>query len=501
MNAIVGLTHILQRSSLDADQQERLTRIRESADHLLVLLNDVLDLSKVEAGKVKLEEIDFALVPLLQKLGTTVRERAEARGLELRLDLPAEVDLNLVGDPTRLSQALLNYLSNAVKFTEHGSIVLRCQPCPSEGDQVLLRFEVVDTGMGIDADTIARLFNAFEQADNSTTRHFGGTGLGLAITRHLARLMGGEAGVSSVPGGGSTFWFTARFGRSLSLPVAAGSATEEWMNAESLVRMRNAGRRILVCEDNRVNQEVARDLLESVGLQVAVAENGEEGLQMLAQERFDLVLMDMQMPVLDGLGATRRIRARSEWRDLPILAMTANAFPEDRNACLVAGMNDFVAKPVEPEALYACLNAWLPGGSALPVTASPDAPAAAVAEPVDLGLPLIPGLDAVAALAITRGNAQRLCRLLRIFHDGHCQDMERLGSLLKDGDMAAAERLVHSLKGASGSICLSAVYELAAAMNDRIRAGASAADIAADLPPLAVALDAACAAIGGLPSA
>jgi signal transduction histidine kinase/DNA-binding NarL/FixJ family response regulator len=500
MNAIVGLTHILQRSSLDADQQERLTRIRESADHLLVLINDVLDLSKVEAGKVKLEAIDFALLPLLQKLGATVRERAEAKGLELRLELPAEVDLNLVGDPTRLSQALLNYLGNAVKFTERGSVILRCLHCPAEGEQVLLRFEVADTGIGIDADTIDRLFTAFEQADNSTTRHFGGTGLGLAITRHLARLMGGETGVSSVPGEGSVFWFTARFGRSHSLPAAASAAMEEWLDAESVLRTRNSGRRILICEDNRVNQEVARDLLESVGLQVTVAENGEQGLQMLERERFDLVLMDMQMPVLDGLGATRRIRARAEWRDLPVLAMTANAFPEDRNACLAAGMNDFVAKPVEPDALYACLNAWLPGGSALPVTPLPATPPPAVDQSANAELLPIPGLDATAALAITRGNVQRLVRLLRIFYDGHVGDMDTLRLLLKGGDMAAVERLVHALKGASGSICLSAVYERAAAMNDRIRAGANAADIAADLPPLAAAFDAACAAIGELPA-
>ena len=502
MNAIVGLTHILQRSPLDAEQRERLTRIRESADHLLVLINDVLDLSKVEAGKVQLEALDFALLPLLHKLALAVRERAEAKGLELRLELPPEVDLNLVGDPTRLSQALLNYLSNAVKFTERGSVVLRCLRATTDGDQVMLRFEVTDTGIGIDADTIARLFNAFEQADNSTTRHFGGTGLGLAITRHLARLMGGDAGVTSEPGVGSVFWFTASFGRSLNLlPDSIGSTAAPWVDAESLLRSRNAGRRVLICEDNRVNQEVARDLLEAVGLRVVIAENGEEGLQMLEKEPFDLVLMDMQMPVLDGLGATRQIRARAEWGKLPIVAMTANAFPEDRNTCLAAGMNDFVAKPVEPEALYACLNAWLPAGGAQSALPSAAPAALAVGETSPAELPPIPGLDARAALAITRGNAQRLGRLLRIFRDGHAGDTDKLRTLLEAGDMTAAERLVHGLKGASGAICLGSVFEQAAAMNNRIRAGAGVSEISADLPSLAAALDAACAAIGELPSA
>jgi CheY-like chemotaxis protein len=280
----------------------------------------------------------------------------DARAQEKQLELVCEIatlPLNLVGDATRLQQALLNYLSNAIKFTDTGRVTLRVLLQQQTEADALLLFEVVDTGMGIPAPALERLFTPFEQADNTISRKHGGSGLGLAITRKLAQLMGGEAGAHSVPGIGSTFWFTARFAKGAMAPVLELPALDA--NAIDRLRTRYPGLRVLVAEDEPVNSEIASILLEDAGCLVQTAEDGVLALAMVAKNTFDLILMDMQMPGMDGLEATRHIRQMAHYRDVPIIAMTANAFVEDRERCIAAGMNAFVTKPVLPAILYTAM--------------------------------------------------------------------------------------------------------------------------------------------------
>ncbi|EHR69659.1 signal transduction histidine kinase [Burkholderiales bacterium JOSHI_001] len=354
MNAVIGLTHLLRRDNQDPVAAERLDKVQDAARHLLAVINDVLDLSKVEAGKMTLEATDFALETLLQQLDSMLGERARSKGLAFTLEA-AGVPPWLHGDPTRLTQALLNLLGNAIKFTEQGTVGLRVALLQRQDSQLLLRFEVHDSGPGIGAGQLPVLFEAFEQADSSTTRRYGGTGLGLAITRHLAHLMGGEAGVNSEPGQGSRFWITAWLGEGRPVP-AAPPALPVPAGAERAVAR---SVRALVAEDNAVNREVALELLAALGVPADLAENGREAVDMAAARAYDLILMDMQMPEMDGLQATRAIRQLAVHARTPIVAMTANAFAEDRAACLQAGMDDHIAKPVEVAELQRVLDRWL----------------------------------------------------------------------------------------------------------------------------------------------
>jgi hypothetical protein len=359
MNAIMGLTGMLLRHVDDEKLRAQLAKIDQASMHLLSVINDILDLSKIEAERMELAESPFRLGEVIENVTSLVGNRALDKGLELIVDRPPELDhITLLGDPLRLGQILLNFTGNAIKFTDHGSVTLRIRRQHDNEAMISLRFEVIDTGIGIAPEARQRLFTAFEQVDNSLTRKYGGTGLGLAISKRLIGLMHGEVGVDSEPGRGSTFWFTIRLRQSrqtIAIPASDSSTPKE-----QEIQREHAGTRVLLVEDEPINREVSLALLEEVMLAVDVAEDGQQALEMAGREQYALILMDVQMPRLNGLDATRAIRRLPGYADTPILAMTANAFDEDRRDCLAAGMNDHIGKPIAPETLFTALQRWLP---------------------------------------------------------------------------------------------------------------------------------------------
>jgi len=583
MNAILGMSHLALQTALDAQQRNYVLKVHRSAESLLGIINDILDFSKIEAGKLDLEAIDFRLADVLDDLANMVSPTAKDKGLELLFAEGADVPTDLIGDPLRLGQVLLNLATNAVKFSECGEVVISVAVQERQADSVVLRFGVRDTGMGMTDEQLQRLFKPFSQADASTSRRYGGSGLGLAICSHLVQLMGGSIGVESRPGFGSHFHFDARFGlqavrsaapalsedflrslrvlvvdddtsareilaamtRSFGMQVeeardgwdalrhatlaaaggarfdlvlvdwkmpgmdgvecarqlmsetepppavlmttalsredvmqrlaaeqvqvssvltkpvtpsnlldacalalgrAARPATRQALREESMKAHweRLRGARILLVEDNAINQELATELLGSAGIFVTVAADGQGALDLIARQRFDGVLMDCQMPVMDGYEATRRLRSHPQWRRLPVIAMTANAMVGDREKVLAAGMNDHIAKPINAELLFNTLSRWV--RPAQPSQADEDTAA-------DFGDTLagLEGIDAEAARENTAGKDQLLSRLLVMFRDRQRDFVLRFRQARADNH-AAATGLAHELAAAAATL-------------------------------------------------
>jgi signal transduction histidine kinase/DNA-binding response OmpR family regulator len=486
MNAILGMSYLALQSGLDAQQHNYIQKVHAAAESLLGIINDILDFSKIEAGKLDIESIAFNLADVMDSVVNVLALKAGEKSLALRLDLPPQVPTALLGDPSRLGQVLLNLGNNAVKFSERGEVVLSVRLVEHDATFTRLRFEVRDTGIGISAEQQQRMFQPFTQADASTSRRYGGTGLGLAISRHLVQLMGGTLAVESAPGHGSCFYFELRFGLALTEPVtrpaplAAAPAPAHALAApssrsaqRSVTRFghRNAlvGGRILLVEDNPINRELAADLLQRAGAIVSVAGDGREALEVLERERFDAVLMDCQMPVMDGYAATRVLRQRPALRALPVIAMTANAMVGDREAAIAAGMNDHIAKPIVVDEMFATLARWVQ--PAKPVDTRTDSARN------HTNLPQLHNIDMRCGLANTGGNRVLYQRVLQMFAQREADFAPRFRAARAAGDDDAQLRAAHDLKAVSAMLGMQALQEAATALERACRNRAAAADI------------------------
>jgi len=438
MNSIIGMAHLALKTVAEPRQRDYLQKIYHSGQHLLGLINDILDFSKIEAGKLELEELDFTLDTLLANISSQLGQSAAARGLNLAFEIRPGLAHQLRGDPLRLEQVLLNLTSNAIKFSENGQIVIRARPLEDGASHTLVRFEVQDSGIGMSEQQVAQLFHPFHQADPSTTRKYGGSGLGLVISKQLAELMGGAIGVDSEAGAGSTFWFSA----CLEKGVEVDANGADLVQAEVLDAILGAS--ILLVEDNIFSQQVGQELLEDAGASVCVANNGREAIDLLLKERFDCVLMDVQMPTMDGFETTRLIRAHPQLAGTLVIAMTANAGSEDKARCLEAGMDEFVTKPIAPQLLFTVLARWIAqrGG----VRVRPPAPTPALAPALESTLDL-------AALAQTFGHKPEKMRKFALMFQGAARDsIAEMRAALAQDDFLRVTELGHRTKSSARAV-------------------------------------------------
>jgi len=461
MNAVIGMTHLALENANDEKQRSYLKNIHTASATLLALINDILDFSKIEAGKLHIDAVNFYLADILSNSHNLVGLSAKEKGLDLVFDYPPDLP-PLFGDSLRLGQILLNLINNAVKFTEQGQIKVSAQVLNQSDRNIELLFEISDSGIGMNTEQQQKLFQAFSQADTSITRKYGGTGLGLAICKQLIEMMHGEIGVTSKPGEGSVFHFRICF----EIGNADGlmnTQTSQAIPAHALSALQ--GTDVLLVEDNEINQQVAEGLLSRVGIHVVIAQHGKQALQILQHEHFDAVLMDMQMPIMDGLEATQLIRTNSKLQDLPIIAMTANAMQEDRNKCLQAGMNDHVSKPVDPDVLYATLMRWIkvsPRHNTGNIHPKPS-PLPNPPTPVEtLNAAAITGIDTHDGLVRVAGNQQLYQDILYKFHDSQASVLDNIKAALAAKQATQATQLAHKLKGIAGNIGAKKLYESSA---------------------------------------
>jgi signal transduction histidine kinase/CheY-like chemotaxis protein len=475
MSAIIGLGGMVLQTELTSQQRDYLTKIETSAHSLLRLINDTLDYSKIEAGKLILEQVDFSLREVLDRVTSSMNGDALEKGLVLYVDLDWKAPDRLVGDPYRLEQVLNNLLVNALTFTKKGLISLAVSVLEVEEitREAVLCFSVKDSGIGMTREQIAGLFQPFIQADRSTSRCYGGTGLGLSICKNLVESMGGGIGAEAEPGRGSTFLFTATFGLSTRdplLPVQDRAVTVVTPKPDAL-----RGVHMLLVEDLVINQQVAREQLEGLGIVVEVAQNGREAVEVMAQrgDRFDGILMDIQMPVMDGYEATRLIRTQWSTDRLPIIAMTAHARDEDREKCLQAGMTAHIAKPVEQADLYNCLAAVIRRDP--DSTRTPDEVASTPRSLVPDFPACLPGFAVAEGLARLKGNAPLYRKLITMFCRDRQNCSEEIGAALAGGDLDRARFLAHGLKGVAGNLAATGLYATACALDAACTQGAAQA--------------------------
>ncbi len=484
MNAVIGMTHLAQQAEDPEMQKKYLKDIETSGEHLLGVINSVLDFSRIEAGKIDIDKVAFQLDELINRFASTLGKLIAAKPLSFHFSIDSHIPNYLLGDPLRIGQILLNLGSNAVKFTPDGEIRLSIAEISRTDDHVVLKFSLSDSGIGMSTEQQEMVFESFQQADMSITRQYGGSGLGLAICRRLVELMNGDIGIESRLRHGTKVWFTASFeiGKAPEMPLLLGKEEKRDMLKEQLKQF--GQRRILVVEDNKMNQLVATAMLKEAGLEADTADNGEIAVQMVRQHSYDLVLMDMQMPVMDGVAATRTIRADAELQEMPIIAMTANVLQGDRDMCLNAGMNDFIGKPIELNQLWETLLKWF-RHSEQNISASEGFQAARQ----DIGLPAaIAGIDMSQGLDRVAGKQAVYLEMLKKFLAGNKRTVEQVTIALNAGNRDDAILLVHTVKGSAGIIGAGELKGVAAALEAKIKAGHSSGECEKEKAEFAAAL-------------